>query len=625
MIPKVILERLARVRGREKTVRLVWGATRTLSLAAGAMALACLIDWLVDLRNETPSGLRAFLLFVQVALWIGAAAVLVVKPLLEILTDRDLALWAEEKFPELGHRLITAVQLNRPDAPVEGMSAELIAAATRQAEEMAGKTDFATRIDTVRLKRGLGIAAGTAAVLVLVGLSAPETTKVLLARQFMADRDIPRSVAVEPELVRQVRPSGEEVKLRFRAKGAVGFESLGGSVRVQPAGRPDEDYPLVFESKDGKGEATFVASIPPASIDFHYRGWLRDGRTRKGAEVAYVPRPVVQKIDAWVLLPKYVGLRPDGGQYEQYRVRGEIAGPLSSSARLVVSTQKKISKGRVELLGRTGGETLPEAVLRSVDLAVRSDGLAAEGVIEIRAGETSYRVLVEDEHGFGNSNPPKRGIAIVPEEPPRVVLLPERFALPGDALLTDDAEVEGMPIPMGSAIRLAYYCAHPYGVDRARLAYRVIKAAKALEDGGISDAPWKYLPLGEVKATVEAGPFDLRRGHFEKTGFRDQVEFHPLPSPDPNHVHGRTEGGGCFDFQSKPLAGLQVGDQIELRIEVFARNPALTEPGRSEVRLKAFVTQAQFLDWMSQTLKHESRIRQLESRQRGVFSPEGDR
>ena len=93
---------------------------------------------------------------------------------------------------------------------------------------------------------------------------------------------------------------------------------------------------ISVEAKDEKGGATFVATIPPASVDFGYRAWLRDGRTRRTAEVKYVPRPVVQKIDAWVLLPKYVGSRPDGSPYEQYRMRGEIAGPLGSSARVIV-------------------------------------------------------------------------------------------------------------------------------------------------------------------------------------------------------------------------------------------------------------------------------------------------
>ena len=127
-----------------------------------------------------------------------------------------------------------------------------------------------------------------------------------------------------------------------------------------------------------------------------------------------------------------------------------------------------------------------------------------------------------------------------------------------------------------------------------------------------------------MKESAESGPFDVRRGIFKNSGFRDQVEFHPLPTPDPMRVPGRLEGGGCFDFQTRAIPGLAAGDQVEFYVEVFARNPALSEePGKSELRLKAFVTQPQYVDWVLQTLRHESRIRGLESRQRGVFAPEG--
>lgn len=216
-------------------------------------------------------------------------------------------------------------------------------------------------------------------------------------------------------------------------------------------------------------------------------------------------------------------------------------------------------------------------------------------------------------------------MTIVPDEPPRVALLPERFPLPGPPGIAEDPDVEGMPIPIGGPIRIAYYCAHPYGLDRARLAWRLIKAGKTSEEiPTAAEVNWNHLPLGEVRATPEAGPFDLKRGVFENTGFRDQVEFHPLPSPDPDRVLGRTEGGGCFDFQTRPIKGVEIGDQIEFCVEVFARNPALDKfPGRSETRLKTFVTVPQFMEWIRQTISHETRLRQLEARQRTVFSPEG--
>jgi hypothetical protein len=332
----------------------------------------------------------------------------------------------------------------------------------------------------------------------------------------------------------------------------------------------------------------------------------------------------VKKVDAALVLPAYVGQRPDGTPYEQARPRGEVAGPKGSSARVTVEIQKPVAKAVLELLARTGPEGGEPPVSRKVDMKIDAAGTGATASFELREDEGSYRVAVEDRNGFANTAPPRRGAVVVPDESPKVVLLAERFALPGDEAPSEDSEIEGAPIPLGSAIRVAWYASHPYGIDKARMAWRVIKAGQSADVVSLTTAEWKRLPLGEVRETAESGPFDPRKGVFKNSGFRDQVEFHPLPSPDAMLTPGRLEAGGCFDFQTKAIPGLQPGDQVELRVEVTARNPELSlKPGVSESRLKMFVTQPQFVDWVVQTLRHESRLRQLEARQRGVFAPEG--
>ncbi len=625
MVPEAIVRGLARVRRRERAVALAWGAARLVALAATCLLVACLIDWLIDLRRETPAALRSTLSFLQFALWLGAGAAFLARPLLRARDDDATALWVEEKFPALGHRVISAVQLNRPGAPTEGMSVELIAAVTRQAEDQARALDFASRVDLARLRKGGLLGGAAAAVAAAFALASPATVGALLARQFLADREIPRSVALEAEAARRIRPSGEEVVLGIRARGDVAFEGLSGSVRIYPADRPSESYPLVFDSRDGTGAARFVATIPPAASDFAYRAWLGDGRLRRPAEIVYEPRPVAVKIEGWLVLPRYCGLRPDGTPYEQPRPRGEIAGPLGSSARVWIEAQKPLARAALEHLGRSMGEGIAEPVTRRTELALREGAREADGVFELRPDETAYRVVLEDRNAFLNTSPPRRGVTVVPEEPPRVVLLPERFAFPGEVVIADEADVEGMPIPIGGAVRIAFYAAHPFGLERARLAWRVVKAGQSSEEGAAAaEVPWSYLPLKEVRGTEESGPFDLRLGLFRNSGFREPVEFHPVPSPDPERILGRVEGGGCFDFQTRPLEGVQPGDQLEIFIEVFSRNPAMAgQPGRSETRTKAFVTQPQFVTWVLETLRHENRIRQLESRQRGVFAPEG--
>jgi hypothetical protein len=626
MIPKIILERLARVKARELAVTLAWGAALAIALAAGAMTLACLVDWLIDLRFETPGALRALLLVAQVSLWIGALAVLVARPLLRPRSVPQLALWAEGKFPELGHRVITAVELNREGAKIEGMSGELIAAVTRQAEDQTTARDFASRVDLAPAKKAAGLVGAVGAWVLLFAMAAPETVGILVCRQFLSGKEIPRSVALVPVKPEQVWPSGEEGVVRFHATGKDVVKGLEGEVRIDPVDRPSEYYTLTWDASND-GISVYKAVIPPGSVHFEYKAWLGDGRSKKAARVQYEPRPVVQKLEAWVVLPEYCGLRPGGGRYEQFRPRGEVAGPKGSGARLVASTQKPVVKGRLEVLGP--GETGKEEVLRSFDLSFGKDGQQAEATFDLKPGESVYRIQVEDRHGFANLHPPRRGITIVADEPPRVVLLPERFGPTADPSIAQDSDVEGMPIPLGSRIRVAYYCSQPYGLDRARLAYRVIKGGKPSDEpaGSAPEVPWQYLPLGEVRETDQSGPFDLREGtfvNFARQGLQSQVEFHPMPSPDPDRFPSRLEGGGRFDFQTAPLKGVLPGDQIEFFVEAFAKNPDLERfPGRSETRSKTFVTQPQFMDWVLQTLKHENRLRQLESRQRGVFTPEG--
>ncbi len=621
MIPPIILERLDRVRRTEKAVRLAWGVGRTFAWAVVALLAVGLLDWTIDLWVDTPGGLRALLLLAQVALWGAAAWLLVIRPYMASWEDRDVALWVEERTPGLGHRLITAVQLNRPDADTKGMSAELMAAVTRQAEERAQAEDYSVKVDRRRWRLSDRWLAAGVALALLGAAAAPATAGALLARAFLADVNIPRSVAIEAVELERVRPSGEETTLRFKVASKAVADGWTGTARVEPDGRAAEWYALTLESRSADG-AIFAAKIPGGAVDFSYGARLRDGRTRRSARIDYEPRPVVQRIEATLILPAYVGLRPDGQPYERPLARGEVSGPKGASAKVFLKTQKPIVKAEIELLGRAESAEAPPT--RRLPLTIVEDGTTAWGAFELRADEATYRAHVEDKHGFANASPPKRGVSIVPAEPPRVTLLPERFTLPGEEGLSEDSELDGAPIPLGSAVRIAYYASQSYGLERARLAYRVIKAAQAFAEAAPSTADWKYLPLGEVKETAESGPFDVRKGVFKNTGFRDQVEFHPLPTPDPMRVPGRLEGGGCFDFQTRAIPGLVAGDQVEFHIEVFARDPELAaEPGRSEARLKAFVTQPQFVDWVLQTLRHESRIRQLETRQRSVFAPEG--
>src|SRR5579862_2129316 len=150
MIPRNICQQLSRLRRREHFFQFVWGGARCLAVVVAVLAGACLVDWLIDLRQDTSFLIHFLLLVGQMLLW-SACLMLLGARWSRRQGDAEIALWIEERSPELDHRLISAVQLNQPHADTRGMSPEMIDCLTRDAEERVTRRDFARLVDSRRL------------------------------------------------------------------------------------------------------------------------------------------------------------------------------------------------------------------------------------------------------------------------------------------------------------------------------------------------------------------------------------------------------------------------------------------------------------------------------------------
>jgi hypothetical protein len=615
MVPKSIRRQLNRLRRRERALAFSWSAACGLALCAILLALACLTDWLIDRQRDTPLALRGGLLAAQALVW-ASVLVFVLRAVVRRLGYETLALWVEERFPTLGHRLISAVQLNQAGARTQGMSPELIAALTRQAEEEARKVAFSQVVDGRRLDRALALLAALVLPGVVLWLLAPHTVSALLARQVLQERVIPRSVRLETASA-EVQPAGEEAVLRFRVVGA--GRGTVGEVRVQPEEGSASRHELVYEGPTGDGAATFVARVPPAEGGFAYRAWLGDGRLRRPGAVRLEPRPVVRRIEAWVRLPASLGVRQSGLPFEEAQKGGDIVRRLRGSrGRIAVTVQKPIRSALLELLGPAGVQG--EAVRRRVPLTVGGDGSRAEGVFDFRAGETAYRVVVRDRHGFENVERPRRTIRTGTVPAPQVVLLPETMWRPGDPGTPEEREIEGIPVLRGERFRLDYRCAARYGLSHARLRYRVILRTSSSAE---SDSP----PVTEEEFQHKF-PFKLDLGAPPGSTARASAEFATLPGRDPDRLGG-TIGGGRYDFQTRGipdgkggLLQLRAGDRIQFYVEVFGKDEPDRRAGRSVVREKEVVNLKEFQAWLERKEDLKDRTRQLEQRQRRS-RPEG--
>src|SRR5262245_10405455 len=233
MIPHSIIHQLSKLRRRDVLLRLVWGTARCLAVVAVALLAACLIDYVIDREQDTPWVLRLGFFFLQAVLVVGAAALFLVKPLLGgKLSDSELALQVEDKHPELQHRLISAVQLNQPGAETEGMSPELIAKVTREAEKQAARIPFAHVADSRRWVWSAAVAGPILALGLVLLLVWPDLVQALIARQLLQDRDIPRAYTLV-SVTKEVFPQGEQAILRFHVTGP-DVDQQTGIVLVQP-------------------------------------------------------------------------------------------------------------------------------------------------------------------------------------------------------------------------------------------------------------------------------------------------------------------------------------------------------------------------------------------------------
>jgi len=633
----IIRTNLSRLRRRERLLALAWGGACWLAVVLAALVVACFVDWLIDRNRDTPWAVRYLLFITQLALAAGAGYYFVLRPLFHRLRDDELALWVEEKHPLFAHRLITAVQLGRPGARVEGMSQELIVVVTREAEQGSRALAFETVADHTRLRRAPMILGPVLLVALLPLLIWPAVSSALVARQFLADVEVPRRVHLAPLHAERVHPAGEKLALQFRATALDLDPDWLGHVDVTPEGQPRDRYHLLFSKMDDDGAAIFEAGVAPSTLDLRYTARLGDGRLRSPASVKMVPRPIVSEQLAWLQLPAFCGAKPDGGRYEQPQGRGDIVGIPGSSARIAVRIHKPVRRAHLQLLGlkhpdKSPGEegAFDEVLKRDVELTLDAEGTAAEGTFDLRADEIAYRIIVVDEHGFENVPAPRRSVRVVPEEAPQVALLKEQMPPAGPippGASWEDFEIDGLPVVPGKKLRIGYVAQGPYGLGRARLLYRIVPKVESGNEPE-KEEPWQFLELPEIQAGAESGAFDPKLGAFEHSRFNEAIYFHAVPSPDPQRILGRTLGGGRFDFETKGipdgmggLLELRAGDQFEFCIEVYAdKDPASKRPSaRSDVRTRPIITGEEFARWFADALQEERRLKDLDTKQRGIF------
>ncbi len=611
-----------------------------LAIVASVLAVACLVDWSIDRYagsqtwrdilhsswvfvpsdplsvGETPHWFRLVMTAGQVLLALGLGFLLVVRPWLKTPHVDALATEAEQAYPAFDHRLVTALQLNRPTARTLGMSQLLIAAVTREAGEIAAQHNLLKLIDYRRLLWAVLIVAPIALCWLAFGLARPALAGILLQRQALHDVEIPRRTQLA-NVTPDVWPTGAEVLVRFEVRGQYD-PSRSGVLRIVPDDQPEEFYDLVFES-ESEGVAFFATKLPSSSRDFSFQARLGDGRTKEPGRVVFEAPPQLAPEDlanppltAIQVLPTFLGLAPDGNPYtrrNESSKRGEIVDALPQSKAIVEARfNKPVSRARLIPIERAEGVRERDLAPLEPQQELAGDRMSSVWFFPTTPKLIGYRIELVDDRKFTNPIPIRRNVRMWEDRPPVVNFMKESTRNPDP----DNPDGKGSPSdyvwdmalsPQGRVV-VIYQARSDLGIREANIRYRVIPKGVQMdlypdwyknihhprEDPGFRVFFRQELLRATDPIKANLGEFvpDLGLFRYSYRGVptddqaRIDVGFYPFPSPDPATTPGELEAGGRRMFEVSDLkkmlpdgtfAKLDIGDTVELYVEAFDKLP----------------------------------------------------
>jgi len=441
------LVRLARVR---LAARALLIAHRVGVLVAASVALLLLaggIDWVL----RTPDAMRTLALLVGLfaAGWFVWRRVVPAARFAPALTDVALRLERASGDPALRGLLASAVDFARTDAHEEHQEAGLSRAMSARVVE-----DAARRVRTLhagrvlrpnRPLRGLGLALGAVAGLLVVAGVAPELTRIGAQRLLtpwagaewpkrtqitdattIAVHPIGRALPLRASLDKTNRPRGEtSVDARYR----VWIDGRAGPVRrapmtaqqhtppATPSGRAPEFYERLIE-----------ATLPPETERAELEYWFEteDDRTR-ARRVSLVQPPEVRGASARVTPPAYAHASLGAGFVQGERDLGagrderSVLGPVldGSDVELILTLSRPVplptdEAQRAAVFGE--GRGLPDGA------TLENEG--ATWTLRWRAdGAASLSVRPVDADGVAAFEPARFALDAAPDRPPSAVLL----------------------------------------------------------------------------------------------------------------------------------------------------------------------------------------------------------
>ena len=424
--------------------------------------------------------------------------------------QRTLALYVEEKFPDLEQRLLTSIEFSQIEGePLKGgvspaFVEQLIKDARSHVELQRQEVE---RVGSPR-ESFIAMAAGLAACLAL-GLLLQESAQMRQAAQRLAwpfaseqradisPAALPIALIVEPGDIELQR--GSPLTFTARVENA---QPGALTLRLQDDRLNWRDYPMVLDAAD-TGGATFSYYLPAVLKDSVYLVSLAgDEQTSRQYQISLYDLPNVEQIDVALNFPAYTG--------EEDRIEidgGDIVAAEGTEVSLTITFNKPLASAELQFAdaGSTSGEGY-------VNSSLTIDGLKATARFTVK-GDGVYRLSATDLQGLQSDAPLDYYIRAIEDQPPQLTL-----RRPG-------ADQDVMPL---EEVVIEVDASDDYGLSEFVLNYAVV---------GAGDSVVNFLPAEPVRSAQGSTLLYLEDMEVEPGDF---VSYY-LTLADNNALYGPSE------------------------------------------------------------------------------------
>lgn len=385
--------------------------------------------------------------------------------------QRALALYVEEKFPDLEQRLLTSIEFSQIEGePLKGgvspaFVEQLIKDARSHVELQRQEVE---RVGSPR-ESFIAMAAGLAACLAL-GLLLQESAQMRQAAQRLAwpfaseqradisPAALPIALIVEPGDIELQR--GSPLTFTARVENA---QPGALTLRLQDDRLNWRDYPMVLDAAD-TGGATFSYYLPAVLKDSVYLVSLAgDEQTSRQYQISLYDLPKVEQIDVALDFPAYTG--------EEDRIEidgGDIVAAEGTEVSLTITFNKPLASAELQFADSASAEGY-------VNSSLTIDGLKATTRFTVK-GDGVYRLSATDLQGLQSDAPLDYYIRAIEDQPPQLTL-----RRPG-------ADQDVMPL---EEVVIEVDASDDYGLSEFVLNYAVV---------GAGDSVVNFLPAEPVRS-----------------------------------------------------------------------------------------------------------------------------